>query len=112
MSGRGKPVLALATPVSAPFPADALKAAATPCSATWRDSLASAGLPSAGLPSAGLISPAIAALKTEDGFIKTPISPPVAYMDFLKFATSPTVVSPPPTGSKNQLNRTSTAGSL
>jgi len=117
-----KPTLALTTPVSASFPAEALRSAVsarTPRSAAWRESLASAGLPSAGLPSAGLpsaglVSPAIAAIKTEDAFVRTPITPPVAYMDFLKMASpvfpSPCMASPPLTG-KAPLNRTSTAGS-
>ncbi len=101
MSSR-KPTLALTTPISATFPAEALRSAAsvrTPHSAIWRESagLSSAGLPSAGLPSAGLSSAGlqspIVAIKTEEGLIKTPISPPIAYMDFLKLA-SPVATSP------------------
>lgn len=105
MSSR-KPTLVLTTPVSATFPAEALKSAAsvrTPHSALWRDAampsagLPSAGLPSAGLSSAGLYSPLVT-IKTEDGLLKTPITPPLAYMDFLKMASpvlpSPVVASP------------------
>ncbi|CAK7271915.1 hypothetical protein SEPCBS119000_004851 [Sporothrix epigloea] len=55
-------------------------------------SLPSAGLPSAGLPSAGLhsagllISPysPMVAIRTQESLLKTPLSPAVAYMDFLK----------------------------
>ncbi|OAA64350.1 hypothetical protein SPI_02997 [Niveomyces insectorum RCEF 264] len=97
-----KPTLALTTPVTASFPADALKSAAsvrTPhsaFSATWREPLPSAGLPSAGLPSAGLPSAGLASaglhsplvtIKSEDGMLKTPITPPLAWMDFLKLAS-------------------------
>jgi hypothetical protein len=113
-----KPTLALTTPVTASFPADALKSAAysarTPMSASWREPLPSAGLPSAGLPSAGLTSPFVP-VKTEDG--KTPITPPMAYMDFLKSMSlaspsmpSPGIASPPLTG-KAPLSRTSTGSS-
>lgn len=82
----------------------------TPLSASWRE------LPSAGLPSAGIVSPhpGFVAVKTEE---KTPITPPLAYMDFLKAMSvgspafpSPSMASPPLTG-KHPLNRTSTAGS-
>ncbi|KAH8841104.1 hypothetical protein MCOR07_004041 [Pyricularia oryzae] len=120
-----KPKLAsLTTPVSASFPADAIASAVssakTPLSAVLRDPLASAGLPSAGLPSAGMVSPfgTVAMVKTEEAMIKTPISPPVAYIDFLRLASptsmpSPSVLSPPLTAgaTKSKLSRTSTSDS-
>ncbi|EPE02502.1 hypothetical protein F503_06795 [Ophiostoma piceae UAMH 11346] len=111
-----KPTLALTTPTTTSFPAEALKSAAsvrTPHSAihsSWREAAGlpsagflSAGLPSAGLSSAGLQSP-IVAIKTEEGLIKTPISPPVAYMDFLKMhspiTANPSSGLPPPSTSQ------------
>ncbi|EFX03683.1 hypothetical protein CMQ_611 [Grosmannia clavigera kw1407] len=129
-----KPTLVLTTPVSATFPAEALKSAAsvrTPYSALWRESKGSAGLPSAGLPSAGLPSAGLpsaglssaglrspmVAVKTEDGLLKTPITPPLAYTDFLKLASpvlpSPSMSSPtftsaaPASRNKSALNPTS-----
>ena len=119
MSSR-KPTLALTTPTTSSFPAEALKSAAsvrTPHSAihsSWREAaglpsagLLSAGLPSAGLSSAGLQSP-IVAIKSEEGLIKTPISPPVAYMDFLKMhspiAAHPSSGLPPPSTSQPGAN--------
>lgn len=118
MSSTTKPKLpALTTPVTASFPAEALASAVslkTPLSSVLRDPLASAGLPSAGLPSAGMASPfsAVAMVKTEDALAKTPITPPVAYLDFLKLA-SPVLASPPPTAgcAKSKLSRTSTSES-
>jgi len=116
-----KPTLALSTPVSANFPRDVHRdvpreipsavSVQTPLSArsVLRDPLPSAGLPSAGLPSAGLsaFSPTVplsARIKAEE---KTPITPPLAYLDFLR---SMTLSSPPLTG-RTALNRTSTHGS-
>ncbi|KAH8893803.1 hypothetical protein GQ53DRAFT_644785 [Thozetella sp. PMI_491] len=130
----GRPSLALSTPVTANFPREAMSAASeamsarsdkTPLSAVsvsscFRDAVTAGGLPSAGLPSAGLHSaglspfpgngPASARLKAEEA--KTPITPPMAYTDFLRSMSlaSPSLASPPPTG-KNPLNRTSTTGS-
>lgn len=125
----------LATPTSGNFPADALltsdallsaSSVRTPHSASLlKSSLPSAGLYSAGLPSAGLPSAPfdypptpsmLSATKQEDMPEKTPITPPLAYMDFLKSisAASPTVTSPPltaPLMSKTPLHRTSTSGS-
>lgn len=122
-----KPTLSLSTPVTANFPKHAqyppsatdLKSAVslpsaiserTPLSAVsrssaFRDPLRS-GLPSAGLPSAG---PYSATLRLDE-LQKTPITPPVAYLDFLKSMSlvSPCLASPPQTGRKI-LNRTSTA---
>ncbi|EOO00469.1 hypothetical protein UCRPA7_4037 [Phaeoacremonium minimum UCRPA7] len=106
----------LTTPVSASYPADALLSASsvrTPLSASIWGPLPSAGLPSAGIKSAGFEYP-MAAIKQEE---KTPITPPVAYMDFLKSISmaSPSLVSPPltaPLAGKAPLNRTSTAGSM
>src|SRR5207237_525591 len=76
-------------------------------SSAFRDPLRS-GLPSAGLPSAG---PYSATLRLDD-LQKTPITPPVAYLDFLKSMSlaSPNLASPPQTGRK-VINRTSTASS-
>ncbi|KAK3951006.1 hypothetical protein QBC32DRAFT_4474 [Pseudoneurospora amorphoporcata] len=122
-----KPVLKLSTPVTANFPniprpTDELRSAVTlpsalsdrtPLSAisrtsAFRDPLSA--LPSAGLPSAGPFS---ATLKMDHDLQKTPITPPVAYLDFLKCMqlVSPSLASPPQTG-KAPLNRTSTASSL
>ncbi|KAH7627631.1 hypothetical protein B0T09DRAFT_187501 [Sordaria sp. MPI-SDFR-AT-0083] len=122
-----KPVLKLSTPVTANFPniprpTDELRSAVTlpsalsdrtPLSAisrtsAFRDPLSA--LPSAGLRSAGPFS---ATLKMDHDFQKTPITPPVAYLDFLKCMqlVSPSFASPPQTG-KAPLNRTSTASSL
>ncbi|KAK1758262.1 hypothetical protein QBC47DRAFT_135538 [Echria macrotheca] len=121
-----KPTLSLSTPVTANFPqyppsATDLKSAIslpsaiserTPLSAVsrssaFRDPIRS-GLPSAGLPSAG---PYSATLRLDD-LQKTPITPPVAYLDFLKSMSlaSPNLASPPQTGRK-VFNRTSTASS-
>ncbi|KAK4117162.1 hypothetical protein N656DRAFT_699863 [Canariomyces notabilis] len=121
-----KPALKLSTPVTANFPnipppppelrsAVSLPSAVsanTPLSAVsrtsaFRDPIPSSGLPSAGLPSAGPFS---ATIKLEHDLQKTPISPPVAYLDFLKSMSlvSPNLTSPPQTG-KAVLNRTSTA---
>ncbi|KAK3363092.1 hypothetical protein B0T25DRAFT_443769 [Lasiosphaeria hispida] len=120
-----KPTLSLSTPVTANFPhippsASELRSAVslpsavserTPLSAVsrssaFRDPLFSSGLPSAGLPSAGPFS---ATLKQEHDLIKTPITPPVAYLDFLKSMSlvSPSLASPPQTG-RSVLNRSST----
>ncbi|KAK0730830.1 hypothetical protein B0H67DRAFT_596868 [Lasiosphaeris hirsuta] len=120
-----KPTLSLSTPVTANFPhippsASELRSAVslpsavserTPLSAVsrssaFRDPLFSSGLPSAGLPSAGPFS---ATLKQEHDMIKTPITPPVAYLDFLKSMSlvSPSLASPPQTG-RSALNRSST----
>ncbi|KXX78298.1 hypothetical protein MMYC01_206486 [Madurella mycetomatis] len=123
-----KPALKLSTPVTANFPniappAPELRSAVslpsaisgnTPLSAisrtsAFRDPIPSSGLPSAGLRSAGPFS---ATLKLEHDLQKTPITPPVAYLDFLKGISlvSPNLASPPQTG-KALLNRTSTASS-
>ncbi|KAK1764695.1 hypothetical protein QBC33DRAFT_194423 [Phialemonium atrogriseum] len=115
-----KPTLALSTPVSANFPRDASRngpyeipsavSVQTPLSARsmLRDPLPSAGLPSAGLASAGYAfsptGPLSARVKTEE---KTPITPPLAYLDFLRSMT----LSSPPLSAKAPLNRTSTHGS-
>ncbi|OIW35634.1 hypothetical protein CONLIGDRAFT_66127 [Coniochaeta ligniaria NRRL 30616] len=104
-----KPTLALATPSTANFPKDVLRdipsaiSATTPLSALsmFREPLPSAGLPSAGLPCQ---TPMSARIKNEE---KTPITPPLAYMDFLK---SISLASPPLSG-KMPLNRTSTSAS-
>ncbi|EGZ76479.1 hypothetical protein NEUTE2DRAFT_98344 [Neurospora tetrasperma FGSC 2509] len=122
-----KPILKLSTPVTANFPniprpTDELRSAVTlpsalsdrtPLSAisrtsAFRDPLSA--LPSAGLPSAGPFS---ATLKVDHDLQKTPITPPVAYLDFLKCMqlVSPSLASPPQTG-KVSLHRTSTASSL
>ncbi|POS69993.1 hypothetical protein DHEL01_v211615 [Diaporthe helianthi] len=118
---------ALATPTSANFPSDALLSASsvrTPHSASFKGSLQSAGLYSAGLPSAGLPSapfeypptPSMLSGKQDDKPEPTPITPPLAYMDFLKTISvaSPSVASPPLTAPlmvKAPLTRTSTAAS-
>ncbi|KAM7196098.1 hypothetical protein V8F33_006390 [Rhypophila sp. PSN 637] len=123
-----KPVLSLSTPVTANFPnipppshdlrsAVSLPSAVsdrTPLSAisrtsAFRDPFPSAGLPSAGLPSAGPLS---ATVKLEYDLQKTPITPPVAYLDFLKSMSlvSPSLASPPQTG-RAIINRTSTTSS-
>lgn len=123
-----KPTLTLSTPVTANFPhippsSSELRSAVslpsavssnTPLSAVsrssaFRDPILSAGLPSAGLPSAGPFS---ATIKLENDLQKTPITPPVAYLDFLKSMSlaSPNLASPPQTG-KAASNRTSTASS-
>ncbi|CAK7270991.1 hypothetical protein SEPCBS57363_004386 [Sporothrix epigloea] len=51
----------------------------------------SAGLPSAGLHSAGLLSTGpyspLVAIKSEESLLKAPLSPAVAYIDFLKVAS-------------------------
>ncbi|KAK3392944.1 hypothetical protein B0H63DRAFT_4231 [Podospora didyma] len=124
-----KPILTLSTPVTANFPniappstelrsAVSLPSAVserTPLSAVsrtsaFRDPIPSSGLPSAGLPSAGPFS---ATIKLEYDLQKTPITPPVAYLDFLKGMSlvSPSLTSPPHTGRAAVLNRTSTASS-
>ncbi|KAK4451455.1 hypothetical protein QBC34DRAFT_295183 [Podospora aff. communis PSN243] len=121
-----KPTLSLSTPVTANFPqhppsASELRSAIslpsaiserTPLSAVsrssaFRDPMRS-GLPSAGLPSAG---PYSARLGFEE-LQKTPITPPVAYLDFLKGMTlvSPSIASPSQP-SRALLNRTSTVSS-
>ncbi|KAK3330797.1 hypothetical protein B0H66DRAFT_598327 [Apodospora peruviana] len=123
-----KPTLSLSTPVTANFPhipqsssdirsAVSLPSAVsdrTPLSAisrtsAFRDPLPSSGLPSAGLPSA---CPLSATVKLEHDLQKTPITPPVAYLDFLKSMSlvSPSLASPPHTG-RATVNRTSTASS-
>lgn len=118
----------LTTPTTANFPSDALLSASsirTPASAaSFRGTLKSAGLYSAGLPSAGLPSapldypptPSMLSAKPEDMPEKTPITPPLAYMDFLKTINpaSPAIASPPltaPLMSKAPLKRTSTGES-
>ncbi|KAK4142598.1 uncharacterized protein C8A04DRAFT_38136 [Dichotomopilus funicola] len=120
-----RPSLRVSTPLTANFPsippsASELRSAVslpsavssnTPLSAisrtsAFRDPIPTSGLPSAGLPSAGPFS---ATIKLEHELQKTPITPPVAYLDFLKGMTlvSPCLASPPQTG-KSALNRTST----
>lgn len=108
-----KPTLALATPSTANFPKDVLRdipsaiSATTPLSAIsmFREPLPSAGLPSAGLPcQTPTTGPMSARIKHEE---KTPITPPLAYLDFLK---SISLQSPPLSG-KMPLNRTSTSES-
>lgn len=134
----------LRTPTTASFPSDALLSASsirTPASAASFKggalqsacSLYSAGLPSAGLPSAPLEYPptpsmlsATTTTRPESDLRaeKTPITPPLAYMDFLKKTihdqhptSSPTMASPPLTaplashGKKAPLKRASTGGS-
>ncbi|KAB5530336.1 hypothetical protein GE09DRAFT_974522 [Coniochaeta sp. 2T2.1] len=104
-----KPTLALATPSTANFPKDVLRdipsaiSATTPLSALsmFREPLPSAGLPSAGLPCQ---TPMSARIKHEE---KTPITPPIAYMDFLKNIS----LASPPLSGKMPLNRTSTSTS-
>ncbi|EGS23659.1 uncharacterized protein CTHT_0003550 [Thermochaetoides thermophila DSM 1495] len=122
-----KPTLKLSTPVTANFPScsrsdsEPLRSAVslpsaiplgTPLSTVsrspaFRDPIIhSAGLPSAGLPSANPLS---ATLKWEQELQKTPITPPLAYLDFLKTVplASPSLASPP-LPAKPPLNRTST----
>lgn len=104
-----KPTLALATPSTANFPKDVLRdipsaiSATTPLSALsmFREPLPSAGLPSAGI--AYCQTPMSARIKNEE---KTPITPPLAYMDFLKNIS---LASPPL--DKTPLSRTSTSAS-
>ena len=105
-----KPTLALATPSTANFPKDVLRdipsaiSATTPLSALSRFG---EPLPSAGLPSAGITycqTPMSARIKNEE---KTPITPPLAYMDFLKNIS----LASPPLSGKMPLNRTSTSDS-
>ncbi|KAL1841383.1 hypothetical protein VTJ49DRAFT_7113 [Mycothermus thermophilus] len=121
-----RPTLRVSTPLTANFPnnppsASELRSAIslpsavsanTPLSAVsrtsaFRDPLPSSGLPSAGLRSAGPFS---ATIKLEHDLQKTPITPPVAYLDFLRGMSlvSPCLASPPQTG-KSALKRTSTA---
>ncbi|KAK4649328.1 uncharacterized protein QC761_117840 [Podospora bellae-mahoneyi] len=130
-----KPTLTISTPKTANFPhipppPHELRSAtslpsATPLSAVsrtsaFRDPIPSSALPSAGLPSAGPFSalfsagpysaaPFSATIKLEHDLQKTPITPPVAYTDFLRgmAMVSPALASPPQTG-KSALNRTST----
>ncbi|KAL2024185.1 hypothetical protein VTK56DRAFT_9341 [Thermocarpiscus australiensis] len=123
-----RPTLRVSTPLTANFPhlppagsearsAVSLPSAvssSTPLSAVsrtsaFRDQVLSSGLPSAGLPSAGPFS---ATLKLEHDLQKTPITPPVAYLDFLKSMSlvSPSLASPPQTGKAVQ-SRTSAASS-
>ncbi|CAK7214608.1 hypothetical protein SCUCBS95973_002204 [Sporothrix curviconia] len=78
--------LASAGLASAGLPSAGLPSAGLSSAGLPSAGLPSAGLRSAGLHSAGLYSP-IVAIKTEEGLIKTPLSPPVAYMDFLKMAS-------------------------
>ncbi|KAJ4290116.1 hypothetical protein N0V88_006623 [Collariella sp. IMI 366227] len=120
-----KPTLRVSTPLTANFPhippanselrsATTIPSAVslnTPLSAVsrtsaFRDPIPSSGLPSAGLPSAGPFS---ATIKLENDLQKTPITPPVAYLDFLKGMSliSPCLASPPQTG-KSFLGRTPT----
>lgn len=120
----------LRTPTTASFPSDALLSASsirTPASAaSFKGPLQSACLYSAGLPSAGLPSapleypptPSMLSAKPEDKTEKTPITPPLAYMDFLKTINpaSPSMASPPLTAplvssSKAPLKRMSTGES-
>lgn len=119
-------------PLSFPasFPGDALLSASsvrTPLSAlSFKGPLASAGLYSSGLPSAGLPSapleypPTPSMLSAKPAFDdkpeKTPITPPLAYMDFLKTINpaSPAIASPPltaPLPLKAALKRTATGAS-
>ncbi|KAK4150211.1 hypothetical protein C8A00DRAFT_37188 [Chaetomidium leptoderma] len=121
-----RPTLRVSTPLTANFPhippsASELRSAVslpsavsanTPLSAisrtsAFRDPIPSSALPSAGLRSAGPFS---ATIKLEHDLLKTPITPPVAYLDFLRGMSlvSPCLASPPQTG-KSVLNRTSTA---
>lgn len=118
----------LTTPTTANFPSDALLSASsirTPASAaSFKGPLKSASLYSAGLPSAGLPSapleypptPSMLSARLEEKTEKTPISPPLAYMDFLKTINpaSPAMASPPltaPLMGKAPLKRTSTGES-
>ncbi|KAK3694100.1 hypothetical protein B0T22DRAFT_476879 [Podospora appendiculata] len=120
-----KPTLSLSTPRTANFPnisrsASELHSAVsipsavserTPLSAISRTSAFRDPLPSSGLPSAGL-GPLSATIKLEYDLQRTPITPPVAYLDFLKGMSlvSPSLSSPAHAG-KGVLNRTSTASS-
>ncbi|KAK4456517.1 hypothetical protein QBC42DRAFT_57893 [Cladorrhinum samala] len=121
-----KPTLTISTPKTANFPnippppselrsAVSLPSAVslTPLSAisrtsAFRDPIPSSGLPSAGLRSAGPFSATIRLDQDQ----KTPITPPVAYLDFLRGMSliSPCLATPPQTG-KSLLNRNSTASS-
>ncbi|KAK0656840.1 hypothetical protein B0T16DRAFT_320047 [Cercophora newfieldiana] len=122
-----KPTLSLSTPVTANFPqhppsASELRSAIslpsaiserTPLSAVsrssaFRDPMRS-GLPSAGLPSAG---PYSARLGFEE-LQKTPITPPVAYLDFLKSMSlvSPSIASSPQRASLHRVSTVSSADS-
>lgn len=121
----------LATPTTGNFPSDALLSACsvrTPASAaSLKGTLPSAGIYSAGLPSAGLPSapldypptPSMLSAKLVDDSKpeKTPITPPLAYMDFLKTIqpASPAIASPPLTAplllNKAPLKRTATGES-
>ncbi|KAJ4396754.1 hypothetical protein N0V93_000976 [Gnomoniopsis smithogilvyi] len=123
---------ALKTPTTATFPVafpgDALLSASsvrTPLSAlSFKGPLSSAGLYASGLPSAGLPSapleypptPSMLSAKADDKPEKTPITPPLAYMDFLKTinTASPAIASPPltaPLPAKAALKRTATGAS-
>ncbi|CAK7222830.1 hypothetical protein SEUCBS140593_005036 [Sporothrix eucalyptigena] len=98
---------------SAGLPSAGLPSAGLPSAGLPSAGLPSAGLHSAGLLSAGLYSPMVA-IKTEEGLMKTPLSPPVAYMDFLKLASpganSPSTTSNPVPTSAPAANTTSTTG--
>ncbi|CAN8098604.1 unnamed protein product [Discula destructiva] len=125
---------ALKTPTTATFPmafpGDALLSASsvrTPLSAlSFKGPLPSAGLYSTGLPSAGLPSapleypptPSMLSAKPvfDDKPEKTPITAPMAYMDFLKTINpaSPAIASPPltaPLPAKAALKRSATSAS-
>ncbi|KAJ4404807.1 hypothetical protein N0V82_010426 [Gnomoniopsis sp. IMI 355080] len=123
---------ALKTPTTASFPVafpgDALLSASsvrTPLSAlSFKGPVPSAGLYASGLPSAGLPSapleypptPSMLSAKVDDKPEKTPITPPSAYMDFLKTINpaSPAIASPPltaPLPAKASLKRTATGAS-
>ncbi|KAK0613016.1 hypothetical protein B0T17DRAFT_620382 [Bombardia bombarda] len=125
-----KPTLSLSTPKTANFPhipppSTELRSAVslpsaisdrTPLSAisrtsAFRDPIPLSALPSAGLPSAGPFS---ATVKLEQDLQKTPITPPTAYLDFLKGMSlvSPSVATASPQIGKAALNRNSTASSL
>ncbi|CAK7225531.1 hypothetical protein SBRCBS47491_005919 [Sporothrix bragantina] len=100
---------------SAGLPSAGLPSAGLPSAGLPSAGLPSAGLHSAGLLSAGLYSPMVA-IKTEEGLMKTPLSPPVAYMDFLKMASpvaSPCTSNPAPSSTTSAANTTTapTAGS-
>ncbi|KAK4103056.1 hypothetical protein N658DRAFT_299331 [Parathielavia hyrcaniae] len=123
-----RPTLRVSTPLTANFPhippaSSELRSAVslpsavstnTPLSAISRTSAFRDPIPSSALPSAGLLSagPFSATIKLEHDLQKTPITPPVAYLDFLKGMSlvSPCLASPPQTG-KSVLNRASTASS-
>jgi hypothetical protein len=136
-----KPKLAVRTPVTSTFPRDITDAFAelrsavslpsavserTPLSAVsrtsaFRDPIPSSGLPSAGLPSGrscffygpGPMSATCFKIEENGNPQKTPITPPIAYLDFLKGMSiqSPSMTSPPQTGNLHSLNRTSTTSS-